>query len=269
LYARVDLLKQQDSLYQNIKTSAKRYFDAGQINKLEELFASNEANNLRNELERALIELPAQKRALSYVLNFKEDFFVDSLRPISTDTMLLALFDTVPNAIRFQILQQQIAVSKQQVKAERAELLPAVTAGPLFGLQKQMDEQRRLGFRVGLSIPLWLNQNRARIRAAQTGVEIAEAQRVREIQNLNRDYSTILAQVLREQKSIQYFRTIANQQAADITTTALRLFQAGQMNYTETLRNIIVAYQTKINYLEAIRNFNQAVIELKFLNGTL
>jgi cobalt-zinc-cadmium resistance protein CzcA len=269
LYAKVILLKQQDSLYQNIKTSAKRYFDAGQINKLEELFASNEANNIRNELERALIELPAQKRALSYVLNFKEDFLVDSLRPISTDTMLLALFDTVPNAIRFQILQQQIVVNKQQVKAERAELLPAVTTGPLFGLQKQTDEQRRLGFRVGLSIPLWLNQNRARIKAAQTGVEIAEAQRVREIQNLNRDYSTILGQVLREQKSIQYFRTIANQQAADITTTALRLFQAGQMNYTETLRNIIVAYQTKTNYLEAIRNFNQAVIELKFLNGTL
>jgi cobalt-zinc-cadmium resistance protein CzcA len=269
LYARVNLLKQQDSLYQNIKTSAKRYFDAGQINKLEELFASNEANNVRNELERAIIELPAQKRALSYILDFKEDFVVDSLRPISTDTILLALLDTVPNAIRVQILQQQITVSQQQVKAERAELMPAVTAGPLFGLQKSSDEQRRLGFRVGVSLPLWLNQNRARIRAAQTGVQVAEAQRQRELQELNREFSTTLAQVLKEQKSIQYFTTIANKQAVDITTTALRLFHAGQMNYTETLRNVIIAFQTKANYLEAIRNFNQAVIELKYINGTL
>jgi cobalt-zinc-cadmium resistance protein CzcA len=182
---------------------------------------------------------------------------------------LLALLDTVPNAIRVQILQQQITVSQQQVKAERAELMPAVTAGPLFGLQKSSDEQRRLGFRVGVSLPLWLNQNRARIRAAQTGVQVAEAQRQRELQELNREFSTTLAQVLKEQKSIQYFTTIANKQAVDITTTALRLFHAGQMNYTETLRNVIIAFQTKANYLEAIRNFNQAVIELKYINGTL
>jgi cobalt-zinc-cadmium resistance protein CzcA len=270
LYARVSLLMQQDSLYQNIKTSAKRYFDAGQINKLEELFASNEANNVRNELERASIELPAQKRALSYILNTKEDFVVDSLSPISTDTMLLALLDTVPNAIRVQIWQQQIAVGQQQLKAERAELLPQFNTGPLFGLEKPHGEgNKRQGWRVSLSIPLWRSQNRARIQAAQTGVQVAEAQRQREIQELNREYSTTLAQVLKEQKSIQYFTTVANKQAADITTTALRLFQAGQMNYTETLRNVIIAFQTKANYLEAIRNFNQAVIELKYINGTL
>jgi cobalt-zinc-cadmium resistance protein CzcA len=75
--------------------------------------------------------------------------------------------------------------------------------------------------------------------------------------------------VLREQKSIQYYTTIANQQAQDITATALRLFGAGQMNYIETVRNIIIAFQTRTNYLEAIRNFNQAIIELKYLNGTL
>lgn len=270
LYARVDLLAQQDSLYQNIKTSAKRYFDAGQINKLEELFASNEANNVRNELERALVELPAQKRALSYILNFRDDFLVDTLRPISTDTMFLALWDTVPNAIRFQLLQQQVIVSQQQLKTERAELLPQINTGPLFGLEKTHgDAQKRQGWRLSLSIPLWVNQNRARINAAQTGVQVAEAQKVREIQELNRQYSATLAQVLREQKSIRYFTSVANQHATAITTTALRLFQAGQMNYTETLRNVIIAYQTKGNYLESVRNYNQAIIELKYLNGTL
>jgi cobalt-zinc-cadmium resistance protein CzcA len=183
--------------------------------------------------------------------------------------MLLVLLDTLPNAIRPQILQQQVVVSQQQLKVEKAELLPSVTAGPLFGLQKTAGEERRLGFRVGLSIPLWFNQNRARIRAAQTGVQFAGAQRRREIQDINREYSTTLAQVLREQKNIQYYITIANQQAEDITATALRLFQAGEMNYIETIRNIITAYQTRTNYLEAIRNFNQAIIELKYLNGTL
>jgi cobalt-zinc-cadmium resistance protein CzcA len=268
-YARVGLLKQQDSLYQSIKTAAIRNFEAGQINKLEELFASNEANNVRNELERALIELPAQKRALSYLLNLGEDFTVDSLQPLSSDSSLFTLMDTLPSAIRPQILQQQVVVSRQQLRAERAEILPTVTTGPLFGLQEKADEQRRLGLRVSLSIPLWLGQNRARIRAAQTGVQLAEAQRRRELQDFRSAYSTTVAQVQREQQSIRYYTTVANQQAADITTTAIRLFQAGQVNYIETVRNIITAFQTKAAYLESIRNLNQAIIELNYLNGTL
>lgn len=269
LYARVNLLQQQDSLYQNIKSAAQRNFEAGQINKLEELFAANEANNLRNELERTLIELPAQKRALSYILNYSTDFIVDSFTAITTDPVLLTLLDTISNSIRPQILQQQVVVSQKELKAERAELLPQINTGPLFGLQTSASDQRKLGWRVSLSMPLWFNQNRARIQAAQTGVQIAEAQRRRQIQDLNRDYTTALSQLFREQKSLQYFTTIANQQAVDITQTALRLFQAGQVNYIETMRNIITAYQTKVNYLETIRNFNQALTELKYLNGSL
>ena len=269
LYARINLLRQQDSLYHNMKTAAKRNFDAGQINKLEELFASNEANNLHNELERALIELPAQKRALSYILNYSSDFVVDSFQAMTTDPMLLSLLDTISNSIRPQILQQQVVVSQKELKAERAELLPQINTGPLFGLEKAHGEgTKKQGWRVSLSVPIWRGQNRARIRAAQTGVQLAEAQRRREIQDLNREYTTTLGQLLREQKSIQYYTTVANQQAIDITQTALRLFQAGQVNYIETMRNIITAYQTKENYLESIRNFNQALTELKFLNGS-
>jgi RND family efflux transporter MFP subunit len=175
---------------------------------------------------------------------------------------------SLSNSIRPQILQQQVTVSQQELKAERAELLPQINTGPLFGLE-DTHGQKRQGWRVSLSVPLWYNQNRARIKAAQTAVQLADAQRRRQVQDLNREYSILLAQLLREQKSLQYYTTIANLQANEISQTAIRLFQAGQMNYIETVRNIITAYQTKANYLETIRNFNQALIELKYLNGSL
>lgn len=269
LYARAALFTQQDSLYQSIKIAAQRNFEAGQINKLEELFAANEANNIRNELERALIELPAQKKALSYILNFKEDYLVDSFQAIKSDPMLTLFIDTISNSIPLNILQQQVVVSQQELKSQKAELLPQINTGPLFGLQNPPGETKKLGWRVSLSIPIWLNQNRARIKAAQTGVQIAEAQKIRQLQDINREYTLSLSQFFKEQKSIEYYTTIAIAQANEITQTALRLFQAGQMNYTETVRNIIIAFQTKINYLEAIRNYNQALIEIKYLNGTL
>jgi len=269
LSARVLLLQQQDSLYQTIKTAAQRNFQAGQINKLEELFAANEANNIRNELDRATIELSAQKRGLSYIINFDEDFLVDDFYSTATDSILITLTDTITNSIRPQILQQQVALSEQELKAERAELLPSINTGPLFGLENKAGEDKKLGWRVGLAIPLWLNQNRARINAAKTGIQIAEAQQKKELQDLNRQYTIVRSQLLKEQQSIRYFTEVANKYASEIIETALRLFQAGQANYIETVRNIITAFQTKANYLEAVKNYNQSLIELKYLTGTL
>ena len=264
---KVALLTQQDSLYQSIKTAAQRSFDAGQINKLEQLFASNEANNVRNELEVTTIELAGQKRALTYIANIKDNFTVDLLTPLLYDSVIVSYTDSFPASVQRQILQQQVSVSQQQLKVEKAELLPVITTGPLFGLQNPIDEPRRLGLRVGVSIPIWFGQNRSRIRAAQTGIQLAEAESARELQRIRSDYQTANANLRRYQKSIQYYTTTANAQANEIIETARRLFLAGETNYIETVRNIIVAYTTKNAYLEAIRNYNQAVVELRLLTG--
>jgi cobalt-zinc-cadmium resistance protein CzcA len=87
------------------------------------------------------------------------------------------------------------------------------------------------------------------------------------LQNLQRDYQLTISNIARTRKSISYYDLTAIKQAEEITETALRLFQAGQVSYIETLRNVITAYQTKLKYLETIRDFNQAVTELRYLTG--
>jgi outer membrane protein, heavy metal efflux system len=266
--ARVLLLKQQDSLYQAIKTAAQRNFRAGQINKLEELFATNEAANVRNELERSEFELAGQKNALAFITNRQSGFTVEPLSPFFTDSLGNFGRDTIPPALQLQVLQQQISVSQAELKSERAELLPQVTAGPLFGLEPPHGESpKRLGFRLSLSVPLWFGQNRARVAAAQLGVQQAAAEREREQQRLNREYSVALGNFRREQRSLAYYATVAEAQANQIIETARRLFEAGETGYTELLRNILSAYQNKAAYLETVRSYNQTVIELNYLTA--
>lgn len=266
--ARVDLLRQQDSLYQAIKNAAQRNFQAGQINKLEELFAVNEANNVRNELERSEFELQGQKNALSFITNLQENFVVEQLKPFPVDSTGNVVVDSIPASLQLQVYEQQVSISRGDLKNERAEQLPQITAGPLFGLQPPHGEgNKRVGFRVGLSIPLWLGQNRARINSAQLAVQQAEAERDRERQRLNREYQLALFNFKREQKSLMYFSTVALEQADQIIQTASRLFAAGETSYIELLRNIISAFENKMTYLETVRNYNQAVIELTYLTA--
>jgi outer membrane protein TolC len=267
LTARSELLTSQDSLYQAIKKAAKRNFDAGQINKLQELFAANEADKVRNELNRNLIELQTQKIAFGYLTNLNDSFTIEPLLTLLIDSLQVGLLDTTGNTLQQQVLQQQVNIAQQELKVQRGQSLPEFTAGPLFPLSS--DYKQAIGYRLGISVPLWFGQNRARINAARTGIELAEAERQREIRNLSREYQLAYSNLIKEQTSLNYYNTIALNQSYEITETALRLFNAGEMDYIEALRNIITAFETKVNYLETLKNYNEALIELKYLNGTL
>lgn len=267
LAARSELLFSQDSLYQAIKTAAKRNFDAGQINKLQELFAANAADKIHNEVERNLTDLATQKIAFGYITTLIDDFTVEPLSPFPIDSLAFYAGDSLNNAIQQQILQQQVVIARQQLKVERTEILPEFTAGPLFPLSNNF--QQAIGYRIGIAVPIWLGQNRARINAAKTGIDLAESQRLRDYRNFMSSFSVTYSNLFKEQRTIEYFNNVALNQASEIIETSLRLFQAGETSYIEALRNIITAFETKVNYLDAVRNFNQAVIELKYLNGTL
>jgi len=264
--ALTDFLSYKDSVYQKIKIAAKRNFDAGQINKLQELFAANEADKVRNELNRSLIDLQAQKIAFAYFTNLNESFIVEPLTALPINSVSF-VGDTLNNTIQQQIFQQQVSIAEQELKVQRGQLLPEIIAGPLFPLSK--DYKQPVGFRFGISLPIWPSQNQARLNAAKTGIQLAEAQRQRENRNLTREYQLAYSNLLKEKTSIDYYKTNALIQSKDIIETALRLFEAGESDYIQALRNMITAFETRENYLQTLRNYNQALIDLKYLNGTL
>jgi len=261
--ARVRLLTYQDSIYQAIKTSSKRFFDAGQINKLEELQATTQADAVRNELQRASADLSAEKQIFSFYTGYADSISVESIETY----VFVSSNDTAINNIQQQILQQQIAIGQKEVQVERSLLSPGISAGVLFPTTK--DYARPLGYQVGLSIPIWRKQNRSRIAAAQTAVDIARAQQELEQERLAAQYRQALMAYQRELQSLTYFNSTALPQAREIMETSQRLFEGGELNYIESLRNLQTAFDIFVNHLETRRTYNESVINLAFLNGTL
>src|SRR5687768_9418580 len=70
LNERERLLNYQDSTYQAIKISSKRFFDAGQINKLEELQSATQADQVRNELIRVRLDLIAERQVFRFYTGY-------------------------------------------------------------------------------------------------------------------------------------------------------------------------------------------------------
>jgi cobalt-zinc-cadmium resistance protein CzcA len=260
---RIRLFTFQDSVYQAIKISSKRFFEAGQINKLEELTATTQADKVRNDLQRAKADLAAEKQIFRFYTTYNDSVIVDSIETY----VFLTGADTVTNNIQQQILQQQISIAQRALQVQRAELLPQISAGLLFPTTKQYE--RPIGYQAGISIPLWRRQNRSRIAAGQTAIEIVQAQQALEVQRLNASYRQALTNLSRELQSLNYYNTVALPQSRAMIETSQRLFQGGELNYIESLRNLITAFEIQTDHLETHRAYNESIINLTYLNGTL
>lgn len=257
------LLMFQDSIYREIKTAAKRFFDAGQINKLEELQAASQADQVSNELTRINSDYGAEMQLFSFYTNVTDSFVVETIQ----NYVFAPALDTSITNVQQQILQQQIAISEQGLKLQRSQLLPEFQGGISFPTSKEYE--RFVGYQFGITIPIWQKQNRSRISAAQTGIEIARAQQELERQRLNAQYRQALNQYQRDLQSLNYFNNTALPQARAIMETSQRLFKGGELNYIESLRNLQSAFDIFFNHLDTHRAFNESVIQLKYLNGTL
>ncbi|GAA4321696.1 TolC family protein [Flaviaesturariibacter amylovorans] len=260
---RIRLLAVQDSIYGAIRESARRFFAAGQINKLEELNAVTQADKVHNEWERARADLAAELELFRFYTALRDTFVV---APLGAEVISLG-GDTAQGNVQQQLLAQQVAIAQRELALQRAEQGPQFYAGPLFPTTR--DAERPLGLQAGITVPVWRRQNRSRMAAAQSGIESAQALQALERERLNARYRQALASLARERRTLGYYHTTALGQAAAIIEVSRRLFAGGELNYIESLRNLIAAFDIQTGYLEAQRAYNEAVIEVNYLNGSL
>lgn len=263
LAERNKLLQYQDSVYNVIKQASKRFFEAGQINKLEELQATAQADQVRNEYIRNQADLAAEMQIFRFFTGVTDSVLVESIKMDA----FLATADTAISNPQQRILQQQVLISQRELQVERSELLPGLQAGVSFPTTR--DFERPMGYQFGVTIPIWRRQNRSRIAAAETAIEMARAQQELEQQRLNAQYRQALASYRREIQSMNYFNSTALPQARAIIDVSQRLFTGGELNYIEALRNLQSAFDIFFNHVETQRAYNEAVIQLNYLNGTL
>ena len=72
---------------------------------------------------------------------------------------------------------------------------------------------------------------------------------------------------LKYHEALNYFEAEGLAQANELTEASNRMFAAGQYDYIKYLTTLTDAFQVKRQYLELVRNYNQALITLQYLIG--
>lgn len=275
---RKKMLLRLDSVYSRFQQSAALRLKAGESNILEKTTADAQLQQLHLQRQQLDADILIMQQQLQWLLN------TDSLllpAYASLKMQPVTLFDTTAIAAHPQVkyARSEINAAVAQTAAEKAKRSPDITLGygnqsitgyqSTDGVNQQYYSAGKRFHIVNLSvgIPLFNSAAKARIRASQVKEDIAKMNTSSTEQRIRYNLLQLQQEYKKQELALQYYEQTGLQQAELIINSSRLSFQNGDISYLEwtTLMNNAVSIQ--LNYLDALRQYNQTIIELEYLTG--
>ena len=118
---------------------------------------------------------------------------------------------------------------------------------------------------IGVGIPLFAKAQKSKIAGAKLNKQVAENNYAIGLQNLQMSYQTALLQYRKHLQAVQYFENMALKNATTISNTANLQLANGGINYLEWVQLINQSTVIKNDYIDAVKNLNESIIQLNYL----
>ena len=275
-FEKMRVLSYQDSIYRDFLSKAATRYRTGETSKLEQLTANNQFQQVQLQLNQAKSEVKITEQRIQLLVNDRQPIAnQDSLQVLAfsqTDTTAIA---THP-ALNFY--KQQVDLAGLRVQLERARQLPDISLGYSHqfvlkgfnpaGIERAYFPGTRIaGWQVGIGVPLFYGAGRARIKSEQIGRTLAENTLNLNQQNLENQVSQAYQEILRYKPTVDYFGNTGKQLTMEQIRIALVAFRLGEIGYVEFVQNVSLAVESQLQYLDAVNQYNQAIINLNYFQG--
>ncbi|HEY4651731.1 MAG TPA: CusA/CzcA family heavy metal efflux RND transporter, partial [Pontibacter sp.] len=275
--SRKQLLQSQDSLFANFERAARVREKAGETGALERATAEAKRLGLKAELAQAGADATIAENRLRQLLHAPagEVSFVAAPQQKYSS---MALTDTATAQVWLQLLRNEVQIARQETKLERARLLPDFSIGyfnqTFIGESPAHDpaanysrSDRFSGVEAGISVPLWFGAQKSKINAARLNEQAVQKQAEAQEKQLETDLQNALQELQKQAQQLHYYEQGVLQQATRLEKAADLSFRLGEADYVEFVQAMDQAHTLRQQYLNALLNYNQSIINLQYLTG--
>ena len=274
------LLLRNDSLFLNNLKNAEIRLKTGETGILEKTTTETQRLQIAHQLKLLESDIIYYQIQLTNLLNVtvsrvqQEGGYLPEKQAFKMAFLLPTDLDLLKNHPELQFLKQQIEIQRQQTLVERDQLLPLFSVG--YSLQSVRGTQtfgaKDYSFnavpqfstvQLGASIPLFKKATQNRIAAAQIGEQVAQSTlQAHELAVQNR-YRLLAQQFQKEEQNVLYFEKTALPQAQRLIEIANISRRNGEIGYVEWSFSVAQSLAIEQQYLDAVKQYNQTIIELK------
>jgi len=253
----------RDSLYQAIVSAAARQFAAGEIDFLQKIMAENEAGKVRQERLAAEKTLEAIRGQLA---DFTGLSYSGALTPLQPDTLgLNTLLDNFQGNPSIVYDQQAVQVAEQQIGLAKSRALPNFSIGYMNQGERSTPVDYR--FRASVGVPLWAGQYRAGRMQAESQAQAAESRVEAHSQALKQEWVRAKTELVNALAKVQYYEREALPRSRSLLAAAIRMGEAGQVDYVSFLRTLDEVFSIQRDYAEQLSVLNAVRLRMQYLLG--
>jgi cobalt-zinc-cadmium resistance protein CzcA len=267
-----DLLYKNDSIYGAFLIKANLRFSNGESNILEKTTAETQRGTIAIQLKQLEQDIEIIKLQFKLLLNSTTNF-IPNEPSVKIDFDLSNDSNLVNQHPFLKIIEQQKKMSILNSKLEKSKLMPDLSIGYYNMTMKGSGADNKYynsstrfqSVQVGVGIPLFFGSYKAKINASKINQHISENTYLLERNNLQLGYKSIMGQYQTNLETVNYFEKTALKNASLIFETANKQFVNGELNYLEWVMLTNQAISIQSNYLDAVKNLNETIIQINYL----
>ncbi|MES2587720.1 MAG: CusA/CzcA family heavy metal efflux RND transporter, partial [Bacteroidota bacterium] len=270
------LLMKQDSLLQKFVHSTTRKFEEGDINSLEKSTAVVKYEEIKQLKKQNQSLIFNEKVKLKTLLNLQTDFTLSETNLTAFTSLAVTDSTALKQNPELELAIAEVNKAIAVLRFEKSILFPDLKLGyfiqSLTGNQEQNNQivyyngaPRFQGFTIGVNVPLFAGSYIAKNKAEEINIQKQQKHTEYIMQDLNSQFNQNLNQMKTNQELIIYYESSALQNAKNITLSAEKSYQNGDISYIEFIQGMQTSLEIQGNYLIALSNYNQTIINLQYL----
>ena len=266
------LLLQTDTLYSSFLEKATLRFEKGESNILEKTTAQNQKGQIEIQLKALEQDILIMESQLQFALRTNALYVPaeGSFRKVANFTMPSSGMHP-----QVQLLAQQKQIAAANTMYEKSKLSPDLVFGynnsSMRGTgadDKYYPSSRRFhSVQIGVGIPLFNGSQKAIIKATKVQEDIAENNYQLGLQQLNQQRETAINEYNKFLATVNWFENEGLKNAATTIATANQQFIGGEINYLDWVILVNQAIDIRSQYLDAVKNMNDAINQINYLNS--
>lgn len=260
--------QQQDSLLEDVVEVTNVRLEVGQISNLEKLNAESQYREVKYQLDQVKSKLRTARVHMSLLTGNPSDTTItagDEFTKVSLSNNVLYSDEAYAGNPLTKYYDQNKRLQHLQLKQNQSYWFPSLIVGYLNQGASNSPMQYRM--RYGFTFPLWFWTNSSQVKAARKNVNIADQQVVLNQYDLKGNYTQALSELRQYTEALNYFEQTALPQAQEISKTAKEGYRLGSIGYYNYLLNLQQVIKIRLGYLEALKNYNQAIFTIQYLRG--
>lgn len=250
-----------DSLFSRFSNVSEVSYNVGNISYLEMLNARSKQNQVRIVQNQLQYDIDIAMSRMATMMNFDSVFSIP-YRPLEE---LEAIPDGIESNPGFQYLLHAINYQDAALKVEKNRLRPDLSLSYFNGTNKYAGSRYYQGFQIGVGIPLFFSEQKAKIKAGQYSWEAA----INLKDNYSRIYHSKVTQMTtgleKYKESISYYEKTGKQLSAELIRNAQKSYLAGEIDFFRLVQSIENAVEIELDYLDNLSKYNELILEINFL----